>query len=83
MFPLHAVKFIIQLLQYFVILLYRVLTMHSSYLGLFPFQKLALLPSLWANLPGGPLFRHCCQSLGITVYSTGEDMGIVTESSTL
>jgi len=91
MSPLHAVEFIIQLLQYFVILLYRVLTVHSSYFGLFPssvkettaFQKLALLPSSGANLSGGPLLGHCCQSLGNTVYSSGQDMGVVTESSTL
>jgi len=89
MFPLHAVEFIIQLFQYFVILLYRVLTMHSSYFGLFPsavkettaFQKLAVLPSSGANLSGGPLLGHCCQSLSNTVYSTGQDMGALTESS--
>lgn len=65
--------------------------MHSSYFGLFPssvkettaFQKLALLPSSGGNLSGGPLLGHCCQSLGNTVYSTGQDMSTVTKSSIL
>jgi len=82
-------EFIIQLLQYFVILLNRVLTVRSSYFGLFPssvkkttaFQKLALLPFSGASLSGGLLLGHWCQSLGNTGYSTGQDMGTVTESS--
>lgn len=90
MFPLHAVEFISQLFQYFVILLYRVLTMHSFYFGLFPsavkettaFQKLAVLPSSGANLSGGPLLGHCRQSLSNTVCSPGQDMGASYKGST-